>query len=48
MVRERREECVGFGVGIAQDGDGVPGGENAWRVEFEAEARFELRAVEKF
>ena len=27
---ERGEEGVGLGVGVAQDGDRVPGGEDAW------------------
>ena len=45
---ERSEERVGFGIGIAQDGDGVPCGENAWRGEFEAEAFFECGAVDEF
>ena len=27
------EEGIGFGVGVAEDGDGVPRGENAWAAE---------------
>ena len=45
---KRFEDCVGFGVGVAEDGYGMPCSENARRGEFEAEALFELDAREEF
>ncbi len=41
------EEGIGFGVCIAEDGDGVPRGENGGRLQCEAEAVFERSAVER-
>ena len=29
-LRERGKECIGLCVGVAQDGDRVPGGKQSW------------------
>ena len=40
-LRESSEEGIGLGIGVAENGDGVPGGEHRGRLEREAELCFE-------
>ena len=42
---KRGEEGIGLGIGVAKDGDRVPGGDESGRREREAEAGFERCAV---
>ena len=44
---EHGEESVSFSVGVSEDGDGVPGGEDGGRRESDAELGFDCIAVEK-